>query len=122
MRQYASNSTLRPTAQVITPPAGIAALYLRLRRTARAVWKHRWLYLLLLPPLAYYFVFRYVPIYNAQIAFKDFRPLLGVEGSPWIGFEHFDTFFKSFYFNELIFNTVVFSALKLVLGVPVAII
>lgn len=88
---------------------------------ARAVWKHRWLYLLLVLPLSYYIVFRYIPIYNAQIAFKDFRALDGVEGSPWIGFEHFQTFFKSFYFNELIVNTVIFSVAKLVLGLPIAI-
>lgn len=88
---------------------------------ARAVWKHRWLYLLLVLPLTYYIVFRYIPIYNAQIAFKDFRALDGVEGSPWIGFEHFQTFFKSFYFNELIVNTVIFSVAKLVLGLPIAV-
>lgn len=80
------------------------------------------MYLLLIPPLTYYLVFRYIPIYNAQIAFKDFRPLLGVEGSPWIGFQHFETFFNSYYFSQLIFNTVFFSTAKLILGMPVAII
>lgn len=87
----------------------------------RALWKHRWLYGMLVLPLTYYVVFRYIPIYNAQIAFKDFRALAGVEGSPWIGFEHFQAFFKSFYFNELIINTVIFSTAKLILGLPVAI-
>lgn len=91
------------------------------RHFMRALWKHRWLYGMLVLPLTYYVVFRYIPIYNAQIAFKDFRALAGVEGSPWIGFEHFQSFFKSFYFNELIVNTVIFSTAKLILGLPVAI-
>src|SRR5512141_860570 len=94
----------------------------RLRRLGREMWKHRWLYLLITPTLIYYLVFRYIPIYNAQIAFKDFRALLGVEGSPWIGFQHFETFFNSFYFSELIVNTIIFSAGKLLLGMPIAII
>jgi putative aldouronate transport system permease protein len=94
----------------------------RLRRLALTMWRHRWFYLLLIPPLLYYLIFRYIPIYNAQIAFKDFFALKGVEGSPWIGFQHFETFFKSFYFNELIVNTIVFSTAKLLLGLPIAIV
>lgn len=86
------------------------------------MWKHRWLYVLLIPPLTYYVIFRYIPIYNAQIAFKEFRALLGVEGSPWVGFQNFETFFHSFYFNELIVNTVVFSTAKLILGIPLAVV
>jgi len=93
-----------------------------LQHLARVLWKHRWFYLLLILPLTYYAIFRYIPIYNAQIAFKDFRALAGVEGSPWVGFEHFETFFRSFYFKELIFNTVIFSTAKLILGLPVAVI
>jgi putative aldouronate transport system permease protein len=94
----------------------------RVQRLALTMWRHRWLYLLLIPPMLYYLIFRYIPIYNAQIAFKDFFALKGVEGSPWVGLQHFETFFKSFYFNELIINTIVFSAAKLVLGLPIAII
>lgn len=85
------------------------------------MWRHRWIYVLLIPPLTYYLVFRYIPLFNAQIAFRDFRPLLGVVKSPWVGFRHFQTFVKSFYFEDLMRNTLVFSGAKLVLGMPVAI-
>lgn len=85
------------------------------------MWRHRWIYLLLVLPLTYYIIFRYIPIYNAQIAFKDFYALKGVEGSPWVGFQHFEAFFKSFYFTDLIVNTVIFSVAKLLLGLPIAI-
>jgi putative aldouronate transport system permease protein len=94
----------------------------RIRRTGRTMWRHRWLYLLMSPSLLYFLIFRYGPLWNAQIAFKDFKPLLGVLGSPWVGFLHFETFVNSFYFEQLIFNTVIFSLAKLILGMPIAII
>jgi putative aldouronate transport system permease protein len=69
----------------------------------------------------YFIVFRYIPLWNAQIAFKDFQPLDGVLGSAWNGLTNFMTFFNSFYFTELIRNTLFYSFFKLILGVPMAI-
>jgi len=88
----------------------------------RRMWRHRMVYLILLPGLLYFAIFRYVPLYLAQIAFKDFQPILGVEGSPWIGFQNFVSFFKSYYFSQLIVNTLVISTAKLLFGIPPAII
>jgi putative aldouronate transport system permease protein len=84
--------------------------------------RHFSVYLLLIIPLTYYIVFKYIPIWNGQIAFKDFMPLDGVVGSRWIGFQHFITFFHSFYFWELLRNTIFYSFGKLLISVPVAII
>ena len=94
----------------------------QLRKLWKTISKYRWLYIMMLPGLLYFVVFRYWPLWNAQIAFKDFKPLLGVEASPFVGFEHFVAFFKSFYFSQLIGNTLIFSLAKLILGMPVAII
>jgi putative aldouronate transport system permease protein len=88
----------------------------------KALSKYRWLYFMMIPGLIYFLMFRYWPLWNAQIAFKDFKPLLGVEASPLVGFKHFLAFFKSFYFTQLIGNTLIFSLAKLILGMPVAII
>lgn len=88
----------------------------------KALSKYRWLYFMMIPGLIYFLVFRYWPLWNAQLAFKDFKPLLGVEASPFAGFKYFVTFFKSFYFTQLITNTLVISGLKLILGMPMAII
>jgi len=88
----------------------------------KALSKYRWLYFMMIPGLLYFVLFRYWPLWNAQIAFKDFKPLLGVEASPFVGFKHFVVFFKSFYFTQLITNTLIISLLKLVLGMPMAII
>jgi putative aldouronate transport system permease protein len=73
------------------------------------------------PPLIYFIVFKYLPLWNAQIAFKDFKPTLGVVGSPFVGFKHFSAFVNSYYFSQLIGNTLFFSLAKLILGIPLAI-
>jgi putative aldouronate transport system permease protein len=120
MGQYAANRTISTLPR--TQPAKPSALGVRFREVVRMMWKHRWMYFLLILPLIYYAIFKYIPIYNAQIAFKEFFALKGVEGSPWVGLDNFDAFFHSFYFNELIVNTIFFSAGKLLIGLPIAII
>ena len=64
------------------------------------------LYLLLLPTLIYFVVFHYLPMYGVQIAFKNFNPVLGINGSPWIGFEQFERFFNSYQFWPIIKNSI----------------
>jgi putative aldouronate transport system permease protein len=88
----------------------------------REIKRHRSVYALLVIPLAYYLIFKYIPIWNGQIAFKDFMPVEGVLGSGWIGLRHFETFVKSFYFTELLRNTLFYSFGKLLVSVPAAII
>ncbi|MDR1325914.1 MAG: ABC transporter permease subunit [Treponema sp.] len=83
--------------------------------------RHLSVYALLVIPLVYYIIFKYIPIWNGQIAFKDFMPLDGVLGSRWIGFGNFTAFFKSFYFGELLRNTLFYSFGKLLISVPLAI-
>ncbi|MDR0377646.1 MAG: ABC transporter permease subunit [Spirochaetaceae bacterium] len=87
----------------------------------RDIRRHTSVYLLLVVPLVYYGVFKYAPIWNGQIAFRDFMPLDGVFGSNWVGFEHFKTFINSFYFLELLRNTLFYSFGKLLVSVPAAI-
>jgi putative aldouronate transport system permease protein len=94
----------------------------RVRLLMKRIWRYRMIYLMLLPGMIYFSLFRYGPLYIAQIAFKDFEPILGVEGSPWVGFANFVTFFHSYYFGQLIANTLVISTAKLVIGLPPAII
>ncbi|QTQ15205.1 sugar ABC transporter permease [Treponema parvum] len=72
-------------------------------------------------PLVYFLIFKYVPMLNGQIAFKDFKPRLGVWKSPWAGFKYFTEFFNSYYFWELIRNTIGYSFGKLFVSVPLSI-
>ncbi len=80
------------------------------------------IYLLALPAIVYLFIFNYIPMYGASIAFKNFNAVKGILGSPWAGFEHFERFFNSFQFWTLIKNTVGISLYELALGFPIPII
>jgi putative aldouronate transport system permease protein len=91
------------------------------KHVIKEIRRHRSIYVLLVVPLVYYIIFKYFPIWNGQIAFRDFMPLDGVFGSRWIGLEHFNTFFESFYFWELLRNTLFYSFGKLLVSVPSAI-
>jgi putative aldouronate transport system permease protein len=85
--------------------------------------KQNWeLYLFLLPTLIYFVVFHYIPMYGVQIAFRNFSPVDGITGSPWVGFEHFIRFFESYQFWTLIYNTVSLSVILLLFTFPLPII
>lgn len=88
----------------------------------RDIKRHLGVYVLALFPFIYYVVFKYIPIFNAQIAFKDFMALDGVLGSKWVGLKNFKTFFHSFYFWSLLRNTIFYSIGKLVISLPLSII
>lgn len=80
------------------------------------------LYLLILPVLAYYIIFCYVPMYGIQIAFKDYMPKLGILESPWVGLQHFKRFLNTYNFKTLLWNTVSISVYGLLVGFPLPII
>jgi putative aldouronate transport system permease protein len=92
------------------------------KKFRRKILKRYQLYLLLLPTLAYFIVFHYLPMYGATIAFKDFSPYIGIVDSPWIGFEQFERFFRSSQFWTLISNTLLLSLYQLAVGFPIPII
>lgn len=87
----------------------------------REIIRHRSVYAILAIPLIYYIIFKYVPIWNGQIAFRDYMALDGVLGSKWIGFDNFKAFFNSFYFWELLRNTLMYSFGKIILSLPLSI-
>ncbi|WP_066190615.1 ABC transporter permease [Gracilibacillus timonensis] len=73
------------------------------------------LYVFLLPAIIYFFVLHYIPMYGVQIAFKNFIANQGILGSPWVGFDHFERFFNSYYFWRLLKNTLLINLYQLVL-------
>lgn len=85
----------------------------------RKCWR---LYALIALPLIYIIIFKYVPMYGAQIAFKNFIVTKGILGSEWVGFKHFIRFFNSYEFWRLMSNTIVLSVYSLVAGFPFPII
>lgn len=90
-------------------------------RLAKNIQKNWILYLMILPPVIYYLVFAYAPMYGVQLAFKNYEVKKGIWGSPWVGLDHFKRFFKSYNFGLLIQNTIGISIYSLLVGFPIPI-
>ena len=91
----------------------------RLSTRIRANWQ---LYLILAVPIAFFIIFHYLPMYGAQIAFREFIAVKGIWGSPWVGVDQFLKFFRSYQFARVVGNTVGIAVYTLVAGFPVPII
>ena len=76
------------------------------------------LHLLMLLPLLYIILFKYVPMYGAQIAFRNFVAIRGIWGSEWVGMANFMKFFRSYQFYVIVRNTVALSVYSIVVGFP----
>lgn len=86
-------------------------------------WKENWLlYIMSIPVLAYYILFSYIPMTGIQLAFKNYKIKKGIWGSPWIGFEHFERFFSSYNFKQLLANTISISVYSLILGIIIPVV
>ena len=73
-------------------------------------------------PFAWYIIFKYVPMYGVQLAFKRYNPALGITRSPWVGLKYFRQFFHSYYFGTLLWNTLSLSLFQMLIGFPLPII
>lgn len=84
--------------------------------------RDRYLYLMFVPVLAIYFVFRYIPMYGILMAFQDYSPFRGITGSTWVGFKHFEAFFTGPFVYKLLRNTILINVYGLAFGFPAPII
>jgi putative aldouronate transport system permease protein len=81
--------------------------------------KHKLLYLMVLPGLVYFIIFKYFPMGGLVIAFQDYQAFLGITGSPWVGMKHL---FTEPTFFMLLRNTLVLFVLNIVIFFPLPII
>lgn len=107
------------SAEAVTNPLRKPSHRTRLARSLRRYWQ---LYLLLLLPVVWFIVFRYVPMVNAVIAFKNYNPVQGVWGSPWVGFDNFTNLFRNPVFPKLLVNTLVLAGYTLLASFPLPIV
>ncbi|WP_409299263.1 ABC transporter permease [Peribacillus sp. SCS-26] len=84
--------------------------------------KNYFLYLLLAPAVILTIIFKYIPMYGAIIAFKDFSTIKGILGSDWVGMANFTKFLSSPNFIQILWNTLKLSLFGLIIGFPVPII
>ena len=90
--------------------------------TFRYIMKHKHLYILLLPGLLHYILFRYVPLFGISVAFKDFNIYKGIMDSDWIGLANFQKLVGSNDFAMLIKNTLILGAYGVIFTFPFPII
>lgn len=80
------------------------------------------LFLMLIPGILYYVIFRYFPMGGLVIAFKDYNFRDGILSSPWVGLKYFEILFQSKITLQVIWNTLELSVLNLIFGFPAPII
>lgn len=101
---------------------GIAVQHKAKLSLKQRMWRDRYLYLLLLPGILYFVVFRYIPMYGVVIAFQDFKLSKGIFESEWAGLKHFQMLVQGLSFPGVFKNTVIISLYKLLVGFPAPII
>jgi len=99
----------------MNPPIKGKSKYARLRKE---IWSYRYIYLMLLLPMAYFIIFKYAPMYGLQLAFKEYMLNKGITGSPWIGLEHFKRMTLEPEFFRAFTNTIIISFYRIVFGFP----
>lgn len=111
---------MKAEVQTMKNKSGLTAI--KKKDGLRWLWKSRYLYLLLVPVVVFYILFKYVPLYGLLIAFKDYKFATGILGSPWAGFKYFEEMFRSGIFYTVLRNTLLLNVYSVVFGFPVPII
>ncbi|APO47291.1 sugar ABC transporter permease [Paenibacillus sp. FSL H7-0942] len=88
----------------------------------RDIIKNRWLYIMLIPGVLYFVIFKYIPMYGITMAFQDYTPYKGILGSDWVGFKHFQRFFGEPQFWTLFRNTFLLAIYNIVFFFPLPIV
>lgn len=83
---------------------------------ATRFYKAKYLILMVIPAVVFYFIFNYIPMYGVLIAFKQYYPKKGILGSPWVGFENFKVIFDDPDFWKVLRNTVIIGGCKIVIS------
>jgi ABC-type polysaccharide transport system permease subunit len=99
-----------------------AASKTRLYRFKRVLAQNYQLWFILLIPFTWLILFKYWPMYGAQIAFRSYRAIDGVWGSRWVGFNNFLKLFRNYMFPRIIKNTLIISFYQLLISFPFPII
>lgn len=87
-----------------------------MKKIKKALFKYKALIVMSLIPLALLIIFRYIPMYGVQIAFRDYKPLTSIDSGEWVGFKYFQKFFGYYKVNELIKNTIILNLYDIALA------
>ena len=95
------------------------ALLPALRQDMSRDWQ---LWIMLLPAIAYIFIFCYIPMYGAQLAFREYSFSTGITGGKFVSFKYFEQYFSSAMFGQTLKNTFIISACSILFGFPAPIV
>jgi putative aldouronate transport system permease protein len=85
------------------------------------LWRSKYLMLMILPAVVFYIIFNYIPMYGVLMAFKNFKPKLGIWNSPWNGVDNFIRVFEEEKFWLAFRNTVIIGSVKIVISFVAAV-
>lgn len=91
-------------------------------RVVKDFQRNKWKYFIVIPVLVYLLLFAYKPMYGIIIAFKNFKPHIGIMDSKWVGLRYFKSLFSDMYFFRALRNTLTISFLQLLFSFPVPIV
>ncbi len=80
--------------------------------------RDKYLYLLLLPPMVYFLIFKYGPMYGITVAFKEYNIFKGIGASEWVGLEYFREVFRMKEFYRVLRNTLLLNGVDLLFSFP----
>lgn len=119
------------TATAVSPAGSISKLSklekrnIKKKMIKRDLKMNKAVYLMVLPIILYYIIFSYIPMAGIVMAFKNYKPALGIFGSPWTdyyGFGNFIDFLQNPFFGRLMRNTITISLYSLIFSFPAPII
>nr|MBA5584478.1 sugar ABC transporter permease [Anaerobacillus isosaccharinicus]QOY38500.1 sugar ABC transporter permease [Anaerobacillus isosaccharinicus] len=91
-------------------------------KTKNVLVKYWDLYLIMVPGILFFIIYKYVPMWGVVIAFQDYSVFAGIQGSEWVGLKHFERMFQAEEFYRIFKNTLLISLYKLFWGFPAPII
>ncbi|MDR2932532.1 MAG: ABC transporter permease subunit, partial [Oscillospiraceae bacterium] len=110
---------MKAPSTTLSAPVAKSGKWSRVKRDMKMSYQ---LYLIILLPLIWLLIFKYVPMYGVQIAFRNFKATKGIMGSDWVGLTNFIKFFGDYMFTNVIKNTLSISLYSLIAGFPFPII
>jgi len=103
----------KPSKKSTTPPSS---------ELKKRLWKNKLLYIMVLPGIFYFIIFKYIPMFGLVISLQDYKPHKGIFGSEWVGFKHFERLFTEPDFLNILSNTLILFGLNLLIYFPIPII
>lgn len=93
----------------------------RWSRVGKTLWNEKYLWLMALPGLLFFVIYKYLPMLGVVIAFKDYNMMLGIWDSKWVGLKHFYRIFENPDIGRIFLNTLIISLYQIVFAFTIPI-